>query len=96
MKVEIKVKMKDGTILKYNNQAAAIKNARVSAGLSQAAVAEAIGTNVETYQQYEYGTRTPKDATFEKIANALGVAVEILLCVGGEVPIDDDFVKATK
>jgi transcriptional regulator with XRE-family HTH domain len=80
MIVDIKVKMKDGSIFRYNNQAEAIKAARTAAGLSQQAVAVAIGTNVETYQKYEYGTRTPKEATLEKIANALGVAVEVLWC----------------
>lgn len=80
MIVDIKVKMKDGTVFHYNNQGQAIKAARIASGLTQQAVAEAVGIIVETYQKYETGVRTPKDATLEKIAQALGIAVEVLMC----------------
>jgi transcriptional regulator with XRE-family HTH domain len=77
---DIKVTTKHGDVYHYNNQAEARKAARIASGLTQKAVADAIGTNVETYQKYEYGTRTPKEDTLESIARAVDVRVEVLWC----------------
>lgn len=78
MIVEITVKMKDGEVFKYNSQAEAIKNARIAAGLSQEQTAEKMGIKVQSWQKYEYGERSPKDDMLERIAQVLGVDIEVL------------------
>ena len=78
MIVEITVKMKDGEVFKYNSQAEAIKNARIAAGLSQEQAAEKTGIRVQSWQKYEYGERSPKDDMLERIAQVLGVDIEVL------------------
>lgn len=53
-----------------------IKTAREKAGLTQAQLAEKVGTTSQNISQYERGIRNPKYNTLEKIAHALGVNVD--------------------
>ena len=53
-----------------------IKSAREKAGLTQAQLAEKVGTTSQNISQYERGIRNPKYNTLEKIARSLGVDVE--------------------
>ena len=85
MIVEITVKTKDGKTFKYNSQAVAIRNARIAAGLTREAAAERVGIKVQAWQQYEYGTRSPKDSMVEKMAAALGVDISVLTTFSGQV-----------
>lgn len=85
MILEITIKTRDGKTIKYNSQAAAIRKAREDAGISQAEAADRVGIKVQAWQQYEYGTRTPKDSMLEKIAVALGVDISVLTTFSGQV-----------
>lgn len=80
MLIKITIKMKNGDEYIYNNQADAIRDARVKAGLSQKEVAEALEIQVGNYQKYEYGSRTPKPQLLDKIAHILNIDVEVLWC----------------
>lgn len=80
MLIKITIKMKNGDEYIYNNQADAIRDARVKAGLSQKEVADALGIQVANYQKYEYGSRTPKPQLLDKIAHILNIGVEVLWC----------------
>ena len=82
---EITIKTRDGKTIKYNSQATAIRRAREEAGISQAEAADRVGIKVQAWQQYEYGTRTPKDSMLEKIAVALGVDISVLTTFSGQV-----------
>lgn len=53
-----------------------IKAAREKAGLTQAQLAEKVGTTAQNISQYERGIRNPKYNTLEKIAHSLGVNVD--------------------
>lgn len=85
MVVEITIKMKDGKEFKYNSQAEAIKNARIAAGLSQEQAAEKVGIKVQSWQKYEYGQRMPKDDMLERIAQVLGVDINVLTTFTGGI-----------
>ncbi|MDR1940018.1 MAG: helix-turn-helix domain-containing protein [Clostridiales bacterium] len=85
MLIEIKIKTQNGDVYIYNNQAQAIKEARQKAGLTQVQVAEKLGVNAKNYNKYESGERAPKDATLEKIAEALNIDVNVLLCTGDKI-----------
>ena len=50
-----------------------IKNARIRAKMTQAALAEKIGTTTQNISQYERDLRNPKIETLQKIAKALDV-----------------------
>lgn len=50
-----------------------IKNARIKAKMTQAALAEKIGTTTQNISQYERDVRNPKIETLQKIAKALNV-----------------------
>lgn len=52
-----------------------ISELREKKGLTQADVAEAIGTTVPNFQRIEYGTQNVTIETMTKIANAIGVKV---------------------
>ena len=75
MVVEITIKM----------QAEAIKNARIAAGLSQEQAAEKVGIKVQSWQKYEYGQRMPKDEMLERIAQVLGVNINVLTTFTGGI-----------
>ena len=51
---------------------------RAEKGLSQEAVAQAVHIKTRTYQNYEYGERTPDVYTAQLIAQALHTTVEEL------------------
>lgn len=52
-----------------------IKEARKRAGLTQAELAERIGTTMQNISQYERSIRSPRIGTIKKIAEALNVPV---------------------
>ena len=52
---------------------AAIKQARIKAGMTQAELAKKMGVTPQTVRQYERGLINPKIETIEKFATALGV-----------------------
>ena len=51
---------------------------RKERGLSQAQVAETIGTALRAYQNYEYGEREPRLSTLIRIADFYGVTLDDL------------------
>ena len=55
-----------------------IAELREKTGLTQADVAETIGTTVPNLQRIEYGTQNVTIETMTKIANAIGVTVAAL------------------
>lgn len=56
-----------------------IKEARKKAGMTQAELAERLGTPYQTVSQWERDTRRPKIETLQRIAAALGVDVNLLI-----------------
>ena len=54
--------------------AQAIREARLSRGVSQQAMAAAMGTGLRVYQRIEYGERVPDVSQLHKIALALGMS----------------------
>ncbi len=56
-----------------------ITQLREEAGKTQKEVAEYLGTNVQTYQRYEYGTREPKIQVIKKLALFYSVTADYLL-----------------
>lgn len=55
-----------------------LRAAREKSGKTQAQVAEAAGTSVVAYQNYEYGKREPGVRTAIRIAQAVDSTVEVL------------------
>lgn len=55
-----------------------IRLLRKEAKLTQAEIAEKIGVTYRTYQNYEAGASTPQSAVLAKLANALGVSMDML------------------
>lgn len=53
----------------------AIKNARIKANMTQAALAEKLNVTPQNISQYERDIKKPKIETLKKIADALGVEV---------------------
>lgn len=53
---------------------------RRSAGLSQDQLADAIGMERRSIQRYESGERDPRFSDLVRIADAMGVTVEALVC----------------
>jgi transcriptional regulator with XRE-family HTH domain len=54
------------------------KQLREAAGLSQAALARASGIPLKTYLEWEHGRRTPLLDAAAKVADALGVSLDLL------------------
>lgn len=65
-----------------------IKELRKQKGLSQKTLAELCGVHQTAVSQWEKGRTTPDLDSLKKLANALGVSVEILL--GGELTKDEN------
>ena len=63
-----------------------LKEARLSAGLSQKDVAEAIGVAKSTYSLYESGGREPDVEKIRKLASILGVSGDMLLGIPTSAP----------
>lgn len=61
-----------------------LKVVRLSLGMSQQAVANAIGIGIRVYQYYEAGEKEPGVRTALKIAHALKTTVEELFPIEGE------------
>lgn len=61
--------------MKSDSTAAKIKRARESINLTQAQLAEKVGTTPQNISQYERGIRKPKYETLRKIADAVGCTV---------------------
>ncbi len=75
-----------------------IKLCRQNAGMTQDALAKALGCTVQHIGAIERGVKTPRLDTFVAIANALGVSADLLLQDVLCVPVDtvaDSFAAAT-
>lgn len=59
-------------ILSFMHTASLLREARLSAGLSQAELAERSGTSQATLSSYERGQKAPSAATLERILAATG------------------------
>ncbi|HEX5273018.1 MAG TPA: helix-turn-helix transcriptional regulator [Gemmataceae bacterium] len=57
---------------------ARLKHLREGAGMTQAALAEAAGVPLRTYQAWEQGNRTPLFDAAVKVADALDVSLDEL------------------
>lgn len=67
-----------------------IKKARISAGMTQAELAERLGITPQAVSQYERGIKNPKLETVKRISEALGVLVPDLYPEGMQaMPILD-------
>ena len=55
-------------------------------GLTQQALADAVGQTLRNYQTYEQGVRRPKFETLVDIADTLHVTTDWLLCRTDEDP----------
>lgn len=55
----------------------ALRDARVLAGLSQAALAERVGTSQATISAYENGTKEPSVATLSRLLAATGTRLTV-------------------
>jgi transcriptional regulator with XRE-family HTH domain len=78
MKIEIKIKLKDGTVIDVVSKSEAIKTARNKAGLTQKEVAEILGIDQRNVNQYESGNRIPREKMLDEIARATNAEIEIL------------------
>ncbi len=63
-----------------------LRKARMRRGLTQQALADAVGQTLRNYQTYEQGVRRPKFETLVSIADALHVTTDWLLCRTDEDP----------
>ena len=63
-----------------------LKKTRLEKGLTQKQIAELLGISYQNYQQWERGTRNPKENTLQMIADVLDVSAEYL--TGREYQID--------
>lgn len=64
-----------------------LRDLRHAAGLTQAALARAIGVRVESLRRWEYAARAPQTFRLPRIAGALSVPLEALFCEDGFVPL---------
>jgi transcriptional regulator with XRE-family HTH domain len=55
----------------------ALRDARIAAGLSQAALAERVGTSQATISAYENGTKQPSVATLSRLLAATGFRLAV-------------------
>lgn len=63
-----------------------LREARLSAGMSQKDVAEKIGVAKSTYSLYESGSREPDVKKIRKLAEILGVSGDMLLGISDNDP----------
>jgi transcriptional regulator with XRE-family HTH domain len=61
-----------------SSQAPVLERLRKAAGLSQVALAQKAGVSHYTIHRIENNLVTPKQATLQKLATALGVTVDVL------------------
>jgi transcriptional regulator with XRE-family HTH domain len=66
------------------NLGKSIQTCRMQRGFSQADLAKRAGISVSYLSMLENSKRDPTISTVEKIANALGVPIEILFFLGAE------------
>lgn len=59
-----------------------LKNARISKGLTQQQVADALGITKSTYSGYELGRREPDAIKLTKLSRLLGTSGDVLLETG--------------
>lgn len=64
---------------RHTSTASPIASARISAGLTQAQLAEKIGVAAQHVGRWERGDRKPKLDALMRIAHALGCDVSVLL-----------------
>ena len=72
-----------------------IKYFRNMRGISQETLGQLSGINSATIKKYEYGIRNPKPDQLLKIANALGISINIFMDfdIGTEFFIDEVVLK---
>ena len=58
-----------------------LKSARNDKHLTQKAVADYLGINLEAYQHYEYGVRKPPFEKIVKLCQLLEISSDWLLCL---------------
>jgi transcriptional regulator with XRE-family HTH domain len=75
-----------------------IRKKRSERGLSQKALAEAVGVSPPAINRFEKGIKTPSIDTLAKLAKVLGVSTDFLLGSGAEddIFIDDEVKDAFK
>jgi transcriptional regulator with XRE-family HTH domain len=64
------------------SMSARLKQMREAAGMTQAAVAQAAGVPLRTYQTWEQGVRTPLIDAAAKVAEALDISLDDLAGIG--------------
>ena len=57
-----------------------LRSARIEKKYTQEKLAETVGVALRTYQCYEQGVRTPSFELLVKLADALDVSTDYLLC----------------
>ena len=65
-----------------------VRTARLGVGLTQAQLAERIGTTQSAISRLESGRILPSLATLERVAKACGSALELHLVDGGATPTE--------
>lgn len=67
-----------------------LRSVRMHRNITQQAIADTIGIALRTYQCYEQGTREPSLTTLVKLADALDISTDYLLCRTGSVEEPSD------
>lgn len=57
-----------------------LRTVRMQRNITQQSIADTVGIALRTYQCYEQGTREPSLSTLVKIADALTISTDYLLC----------------
>lgn len=66
-----------------------IRRLRLEKGMTQKEVADKLGTNYQTYQQWERGVRSPKLDSLERLSNIFSVTTDYL--IGNEDEFEEIF-----
>lgn len=67
-----------------------LRSVRMHRNITQQAIADTIGIALRTYQCYEQGTREPSLTTLVKLADALDISTDYLLCRTGSAEESSD------
>lgn len=76
-----------------SNLAQTLKTLRIKKGISQAAVAEALGITKQSYSHYENDKRCPDYDTLLKLAEFFGTDTDYLLSGSDAAPVSDSRLK---
>ena len=72
-----------------------IKHFRNLRGISQETLGQLSGINSATIKKYEYGIRNPKPDQLMKIANALGISINVFMDFEAEKDEDGSIIPST-